>query len=125
MAKGTPLGLKAKEYIDKGLLVPDDLTVTMVLGACPEGLEGRKHVLLDGFPRTIPQAEALAKATGRVQDDAGSGAAHQGADQGALAPAFGPADLPQLRRQYHKVFVQPKVAGQVRRVRRRVVPAVG
>lgn len=56
--EGTELGKKAKEYIDQGLLVPDDLTVSIVKDRiqkpdCSNGF------LLDGFPRTIPQAEQL------------------------------------------------------------------
>ncbi len=53
--KGTPLGLKAKEYMDRGELVPDDLIVAMIKEKLPE--EG--SVILDGFPRTVAQAEAL------------------------------------------------------------------
>jgi adenylate kinase len=54
----TDLGIKAKEYIDKGMLVPDELTVDIVkdrllMEDCKNGF------LLDGFPRTIPQAEYL------------------------------------------------------------------
>ena len=54
------LGLRAKVYIDRGELVPDDLTVAMVLRriAEPDCAQG---VLLDGFPRTIAQAQALDK----------------------------------------------------------------
>ncbi len=57
----TELGLKAKEYMDKGLLVPDELVVDIVADRllqddCKEGF------ILDGFPRTIPQAESLDKA---------------------------------------------------------------
>ena len=57
----TELGLKAKTYMDKGELVPDDVTIAMVLDRlsredCDDG------ALLDGFPRTIPQAEALNRA---------------------------------------------------------------
>ena len=55
---GTPLGLKAKEYMDRGDLVPDDVTIEMVRTrlAEPDALRG---FLLDGFPRTVPQAEVL------------------------------------------------------------------
>ncbi len=58
LKEGTPLGLKAKEYIDKGLLVPDDLTVEIINNRLEEEdcIEG---FMLDGFPRTIPQAKAL------------------------------------------------------------------
>ncbi len=58
---GTELGMKAKEFIDKGELVPDGITIPMILDklkddACSEGW------LLDGFPRNVVQAEALDKA---------------------------------------------------------------
>ena len=54
----TELGLKVKVYMDRGELVPDDLTVTMMLGrlAMPDCARG---VILDGFPRTVAQAQAL------------------------------------------------------------------
>ncbi|ADC89382.1 adenylate kinase [Thermocrinis albus DSM 14484] len=51
----TPLGMKAKEYMDRGDLVPDQLVIQMIEEALPQ--EG--DVILDGFPRTIPQAQAL------------------------------------------------------------------
>ncbi len=56
----TELGLKAKAYLDRGELVPDDITVAMVLGRLEEP-DCAKGVVLDGFPRNIPQAEALDK----------------------------------------------------------------
>jgi adenylate kinase len=54
----TMLGLKAKVYIDRGELVPDDITVAMVLYSLQEAHDA-PGVLLDGFPRTIAQAQAL------------------------------------------------------------------
>ncbi len=57
--KGTDLGKKAKEYMDAGKLVPDDLIISIIKEKLKE-LEG-KDIILDGFPRTIPQAEALDK----------------------------------------------------------------
>ncbi len=61
LSRGTELGNIAKTYMDKGELVPDDVTVKMVLDRIgrPDCAAG---FLLDGFPRTIPQAEALDKA---------------------------------------------------------------
>ncbi len=56
---GTELGKKAKEYMDAGKLVPDDLIISIIKEKLQE-LEG-KDIILDGFPRTIPQAEALDK----------------------------------------------------------------
>lgn len=57
----TELGLKAKEYIDKGMLVPDELTISIVKDRLTKD-DCKKGFLLDGFPRTIPQAEYLDKA---------------------------------------------------------------
>jgi len=58
--EGTPLGKKAKEYMDKGLLVPDDLVVAIVEDRLKED-DCSKGFLLDGFPRTEAQAESLDK----------------------------------------------------------------
>ncbi len=55
---GTELGAKAKEYMDKGLLVPDELVVDLVIDRFKED-DCKNGYVLDGFPRTIPQAEAL------------------------------------------------------------------
>ena len=55
---GTPLGVKAKEFMDQGLLVPDEIIfglIREILGSPP----AQRGVLMDGFPRTIPQAEAV------------------------------------------------------------------
>jgi adenylate kinase len=54
----TELGMKAKAYIDRGELVPDDLTVTMVVKRLEEP-DCSQGVLFDGFPRTVAQAEVL------------------------------------------------------------------
>lgn len=56
--QGTPIGLKAKEYMDQGLLVPDDVTIGIVEERLQQP-DCREGFLLDGFPRTLSQAEAL------------------------------------------------------------------
>ena len=58
---GTELGQKAKTYMDQGLLVPDELVVDLVVDRVKQD-DCEKGYVLDGFPRTIPQAEALDKA---------------------------------------------------------------
>jgi len=58
MKNGTDLGMTAKGYVEKGQLVPDDLICDM-LDKTLGGLQDVKGVIFDGFPRTIPQAEAL------------------------------------------------------------------
>ena len=55
---GTELGQKAKSYIDKGELVPDEVTIGMLLDRIAQD-DCKNGYVLDGFPRTIPQAESL------------------------------------------------------------------
>ncbi|MGB9593072.1 MAG: adenylate kinase [Anaerolineae bacterium] len=61
LSKGTELGLLAKQYMDEGKLVPDDVTVRMVLERLAQP-DCAKGAILDGFPRTIAQAQALERA---------------------------------------------------------------
>lgn len=58
VAEGTPLGLQARKYMDAGQLVPDEVTINMVRARLAEP-DASHGFLLDGFPRTVPQAEAL------------------------------------------------------------------
>ena len=58
--EGTPLGKRAKEYMDKGELVPDDLVIALVEDRLKQD-DCKNGFLLDGFPRTIAQAEAMEK----------------------------------------------------------------
>lgn len=61
LKEGTELGLKAKVYMDQGLLVPDSLTLELIMDRFSKD-DCKNGYVLDGFPRTIPQAEALTKA---------------------------------------------------------------
>jgi len=58
--RGTPLGRAAQEYMDRGDLVPDALVVDMIVDRLDEP-DATRGALLDGFPRTVPQAKALEK----------------------------------------------------------------
>ena len=62
---GTELGKKAKEYMDQGLLVPDELTCDLVMDRIGQD-DCKNGFVLDGFPRTIPQAEALDAALTKI-----------------------------------------------------------
>ncbi len=62
---GTALGAKAKEYMDKGLLVPDELVCDLVVDPIQQS-DCENGYILDGFPRTIPQAEALTNALNAI-----------------------------------------------------------
>ncbi len=62
---GTELGKKAKEYMDQGALVPDELTCDLVMDRIAQD-DAKNGFVLDGFPRTIPQAEALTAALEKI-----------------------------------------------------------
>ncbi|MDE6184818.1 MAG: adenylate kinase [Lachnospiraceae bacterium] len=64
---GTELGMEAKKYMDQGLLVPDELTVKILLDRVAKN-DCENGYVLDGFPRTIPQAEVLDKALAEIND---------------------------------------------------------
>ena len=64
---GTELGKKAKTYMDQGLLVPDELVVDLVVDRVAKD-DAKNGYVLDGFPRTIPQAEALDAALEKIND---------------------------------------------------------
>jgi adenylate kinase len=65
MKQGTPMGLKAKEYVDQGLLVPDEITNGIVRDRLAEP-DCKQGFLLDGFPRTLAQARALDEMLGEM-----------------------------------------------------------
>lgn len=64
LEKGSKLGLKAKSYMERGVLVPNQLTIAMVLERL-EAPDSRRGAILDGFPRNLKQAEALDKASAK------------------------------------------------------------
>lgn len=64
---GTELGMEAKKYMDQGLLVPDELTVKILLDRVAND-DCKNGYVLDGFPRTIPQAEVLDNALNELGD---------------------------------------------------------
>ena len=94
----TAMGLEAKKYMDAGDLVPDSVVIGIVKERLQEP-DTAKGFLMDGFPRTIPQAEALDKALdeprpGDQQDDR-----HPGGRGGSGAAAHRPSNLPRRARR--------------------------
>jgi adenylate kinase len=109
--KGTALGLKAKEYMEKGMLVPDDLTVAMLLEriSAPDCQHG---LILDGFPRNLAQAEALDKAfTGKSK--AIDKVVYIKVSEEELFKRLGGRWIcRQCQTPYHETASPPKVAGK-------------
>ena len=103
---GTEMGLKAKSYMDEGKLVPDEV----VIGIIEERLQNddcKNGFILDGFPRTIPQAEALDK-MGIVIDKAIS---IEVADEVIASRLSGRRVCEKCGRPYHIVDLKPRVEG--------------
>ncbi len=104
---GTPLGLKARQVMDAGGLVSDDIILGLVAERIREP-DCAGGFLLDGFPRTIPQAEGLKKMN--VQIDVVMEIAVD--DEEIVKRMSGRRVHPASGRTYHVVFNPPKVAGR-------------
>jgi adenylate kinase len=104
---GTPLGLAAKKLMDAGELVPDDIIINLVKERIKEQ-DCANGFLFDGFPRTIPQAEAM-KAAGVALDYV---VEIDVADEEIIKRMSGRRVHLASGRTYHVVFNPPKVAGK-------------
>jgi adenylate kinase len=107
----TDLGKKAKSYMEKGQLVPDEITIQMVLErlAAPDVKNG---AILDGFPRNLKQAKALDKALAK-QSKAIDRAVYIKVSEGELLKRLGGRWIcRQCQAPYHEVDSPPKVAGK-------------
>ena len=103
---GTPVGLKAKEYMDQGALVPDEVIIGIVCERLAEP-DCANGVILDGVPRTIPQAEAL-EANGIDIDCALS---IEIADETIIDRMSGRRTCPNCGASFHVVSNPPKQEG--------------
>ena len=104
---GTPVGLKAKEYMDAGKLVPDDVIIGIVAERLAEP-DCANGYILDGVPRTIPQAEALEQA-GIVFDHVLS---IEISDEEIVNRMSGRRACPACGATYHVVSAPPKQEGE-------------
>jgi adenylate kinase len=111
MKEGTELGLKAKSYMDKGELVPDEVTIGIVRERLSKD-DCKKGFLLDGFPRTVAQAEALES----IMSDLGKKIDYViniDVDKDLLLERLtGRRICKSCGSTYHLVFNPPKVAGK-------------
>ena len=108
---GTELGAKAKEYMDKGLLVPDELVVDLVIDRFKEPDCANGYVL-DGFPRTIPQAEALDKALTAIGESVDYAINVEVPDENIIRRMGGRRACVGCGATYHVVYSPTKVEGK-------------
>ncbi len=107
---GTELGNKAKTYMDQGLLVPDELVVDLVVDRV--GQEDAKNgYVLDGFPRTIPQAEALDKALEAIGEKVDFAINVEVPDENIIRRMSGRRACVACGGTYHLVHIPPKQEG--------------
>ena len=107
---GTDLGKKAKEYMDQGLLVPDEITIGMLLDRIG-GEDCREGYILDGFPRTIPQAESLTDALAKRGEKIDFAINIDVPDEAIIGRMSGSRACLKCGATYHIVSMPPKKEG--------------
>ncbi len=107
---GTQLGIEAKKYMDQGMLVPDELTVKILLDRVSKDDCSRGYVL-DGFPRTIPQAEVLENALNKIHDQIDYAIDVDVPDENIINRMSGRRACLSCGATYHVVHVPPKAEG--------------
>ena len=107
---GTELGKKAKEYMDQGLLVPDELTCDLVVDRIGQD-DCKNGFVLDGFPRTIPQAEALTNALNELGQKMDYAIDVDVPDENIVKRMSGRRACLECGATYHVVSIPPKKEG--------------
>lgn len=107
---GTELGIKAKKYIDEGLLVPDELVVELVTDRLSKD-DCKAGYILDGFPRTIPQAEALDIALEAAGEKIDCAIEVDASDMAIIKRMTGRRACPACGATYHIISIPPKMEG--------------
>ena len=107
---GTELGKKAKTYMDQGLLVPDELTCDLVVDRIQQP-DAKNGYVLDGFPRTIPQAEVLDKALAELGESIDYAIDVDVPDENIVKRMSGRRACVSCGATYHVVHVPPKKEG--------------
>ena len=107
---GTELGKKAKTYMDQGLLVPDELVCDLVVDRVQQD-DCKKGYILDGFPRTIPQAESLDAALSRLGEAVDYAINIEVPDENIVKRMGGRRACVGCGATYHLVYAAPKKEG--------------
>ena len=108
--EGTALGMEAKSYMDKGQLVPDELTVKILLDRVAKD-DCKNGYVLDGFPRTIPQAEVLDEAVTKLGETIDYAINVDVPDENIIRRMSGRRACVACGATYHIVNVPPKKEG--------------
>jgi adenylate kinase len=108
LSQGTELGLLAKSYMDKGELVPDHVTISMVMDRLANEEAG---AILDGFPRTLPQAKALDEALAEQGLQVSVVPLIQVGDEEVMGRLTGRRVCRECGATYHLMFKKPNVEG--------------
>ena len=106
----TELGMKAKEYMDAGKLVPDELTVAMLLDRVAKD-DCKNGYVLDGFPRTIPQAEVLDEEVAKLGEKIDFAINVEVPDENIVKRMGGRRACTKCGATYHVEHVPPKKEG--------------
>ena len=107
---GTELGKKAKTYMDQGLLVPDELVCDLVVDRVQQD-DCKEGYILDGFPRTIPQAESLDAALSRLGEAVDYAINVEVPDENIVKRMGGRRACVGCGATYHLVYAAPKKEG--------------
>lgn len=110
LKKGTDMGRRAKEYMDKGALVPDDVIIGIMQDRLKED-DAQKGFILDGFPRTIAQAEALDAMLARMGTSLDHVISIYVSEDELLRRMTGRRTCRNCGAMYHEVFGPPKQKG--------------
>ena len=110
ISKGTPIGMKAKSYMDQGALVPDDVVIGVIAERLRQS-DCAPGFILDGFPRTIPQAEALQKLLSEMGRNIGAVVAFDVEDDALVSRLTGRRTCKDCGAMYHVVNMRPKKEG--------------
>ena len=107
VSNGTPLGREAKTFMDRGALVPDDVMVGLIAERLAQP-DAKRGFILDGFPRTIPQADALERLLGELGVSLDRVVYFDVADAELLRRLTGRRSCPECQSTFHVVSNPPK-----------------
>ncbi|MEX2274304.1 MAG: adenylate kinase [Actinomycetota bacterium] len=105
--EGTALGRRARAYMDRGEYVSDDVVVQMVMDRLREP-DAKEGFILDGFPRTVPQAQALENALAAVDEPLSAVLNFKIGDEMAVKRISNRWTCPNCKRTYNEAFKKPK-----------------